>query len=68
MKLLIKTRMHLVFTDMGRRQGRKPQLAILPEIWDATGSADPRSSHHHDPLELLLPDALRDILQGLLLS
>lgn len=53
---------------MGRHQGRKPQLAILPEIWDATGSADPSSSHHHDPLELLLPDALCDILQGLLLS
>lgn len=42
--------------------------AWRPEIWDATGSADPSSRHHHDPVELLLPYALCDILQGLLLS
>lgn len=40
---------------------------ILPEIWDATGRADPSSSHHYHPLIVPLSDILGNVLQGALL-
>lgn len=41
--------------------------AWRPEIWDATGSTDAGSSHHHHFLVAPLPDVPGDMLQSLLL-
>lgn len=38
----------------------------LPEVWDSTGCADTRPSHHHNSFELAFSDIFCNVLQSLL--
>lgn len=41
--------------------------AVVPEIGDATGSANPGPGHHHHPLVLFVSDVSGDVFQSVLL-